>query len=363
MDENIVFDEDGFPTLCIAKERGSEGLSLPDIKIASKSFFRLDYNMCPVNAFGMFSAPQGQYSGVYMKTRGHTFGIMLGEECNPFLYRGENQKYDDFVPSAKRYDLSKFDSQLKQCLSWIKKQEFINLFKESPYYKRCKKFSVLDCNYDFDLEAVAQHYGFDTNYIDVTKDLFTALFFAYTYKDNNGYHPITDFSKYRPMLYTANMQLFDENVLDQIKIIGFQAVMRPYKQNALAIDLSDVSVKKYFSAWELPKDFAVSNAVFEHFYKGAVLFPDEIISRHADYILNDNNIDSSLLKEFCVSNKLDFDTVKENLEKGGFALTTLHYAFSSAELCVMNTEISGGIIPFLKAKIAYRGVSPMASGQ
>lgn len=361
MSDNVIFDEDGFPCLCIAKERGKNGVSLPDIKIASKSFFRLDYAECPINMIGLVSSPQGQFSGVYLKTEPHRFGIMLGEECNPFLYRGENKKYDDFIPNAKRYDFSNQDAHLIQCIDWVKKQEFLKFFKQSSYYKRCKKFSVLDCNYDFDLEAVAQHYGFVTNYIDVTKDLFVALFFAYTYRDENGYHPIVDFSKYSPMLYTANMQMFDDNALEQMKIIGFQAIMRPFKQKALAMDVAKIGLKKYFSSWELPKDYSVSNAVFEHFYKGNDLFPDEILSRHADYILNDKKLDFFLLKEFCKANNSDFAITSKELEKKGFEINELHYDFSPAELCAMNTEISGGIIPFLESKIAYRGVSSMAT--
>ncbi|WP_407425081.1 FRG domain-containing protein [Treponema sp.] len=361
MSDSIVFDDEGFPSLCIAKDRGEDGVSLPSMEIVAKSIFRLDYNECPISAFNLVSSPQGQFSGIYMQTKPHVFGIMLGEECNPFLYRGENKKYDDFVPGSKRYDFSKPDTELTQCIDWIKKQEFLNLFKQSPYYNRCRKFSVLDCNYDFDLEAVAQHYGFVTNYIDVTKDLFTALFFAYTYKDCNGqYHPVSDFSEYSPMLYTANMQMFDDAILEQIKIIGFQAVLRPFKQKALAIDTSILGAKKYFSAWELPKDYAVSNAIFEHFYKGLNLFPNEIISCHAENIRKDKRLDTFLLKDYCVSHKLDFINICEKLKKSGIKITDLRYNFSPAELCVMNTDISSGIIPFLESKIAYRGVCKMA---
>lgn len=48
--------------------------------------------------------------------------------------------------------------------------------------------------FEFDLEALAQHYNFKTNYLDVTRDREVVEFFAYTYIDDNGkYQPRTDF--------------------------------------------------------------------------------------------------------------------------------------------------------------------------
>ena len=64
------------------------------------------------------------------------------------------------------------------------------------------------------------------------------------------------------------MQTFTDAVLDQIKIIGFQSVLRPFKQTAMALDVSATGAKEFFTAWELPKDYAVSSAVYEHFFKG-----------------------------------------------------------------------------------------------
>lgn len=328
----IQYDSDGFPYLCLDKDKGQNGLTLPDIKIAAKSIFSIDYAESFITPHNLVASPQGQFSGTYIKTGKETFGILLGEEFNPFLYRGENKKYSDFVPSAQRYNTSDADAEVKRCIDWIKKQEFFELFKKSPYYSRCKKFSVLDCLYDFDLEAVAQHYGFVTNYIDVTKDLFTALFFAYTYIDADGYHPITDFESYCPMLYTANMQTFTDAVLDQIKIIGFQSVLRPFKQTAMALDVSAKGVKQFFTAWELPKDYEVSSAVYEHFFKGKDLFPDEIISYYAQHVLQDSVLDEKLLATFCNSEKLDASAMCKKIEESGFSVRENSYNFSPAQL-------------------------------
>ena len=356
----IQYDSDGFPYLCLDKDKGQNGLTLPDIKIAARSIFSIDYAESFITPHNLVASPQGQFSGTYIKTGEKTFGILLGEELNPFLYRGENKKYSDFVPSAQRYNTSDANAEVKRCIDWIKKQEFLALFKKSPYYIRCRRFSVLDCMYEFDLEAVAQHYGFVTNYIDVTKDLFTALFFAYTYIDADGYHPITDFKSYCPMLYSANMQTFTDAVLDQIKIIGFQSVLRPFKQTAMALDVSAKGVKQFFTAWELPKDYAVSSAVYEHFFKGKDLFPDEIISYYAQLVLQEHLIDEKLLVTFCRSENRDESAMRKSLIEAGYTISNVTYDFSPAQTCAMHSEITGGIIPFLQNKIAYRAVCPMA---
>lgn len=110
---------------------------------------------------------------------------------------------------------------------------------QTPYYQ-LQNIKVIDCNFEFDLEALAQHYEFKTNYIDLTKNIEVAEFFAYTYLDDNmNYQPISDFKQYHPHIYRArisDLMSYNKNILT---IVGFQAALRPLRQTAMAINLSN----------------------------------------------------------------------------------------------------------------------------
>ena len=110
----------------------------------------------------------------------HKLGIYIGRQTNPYIYRGENKLYRKFTPSAQRNKQKTDTDKCKQCVNWIKKQEFIEFFKSTPYFNRIEGFSVYDFLFHFDFEALAQHYEFISNYIDITTYLHIAMFFAYT---------------------------------------------------------------------------------------------------------------------------------------------------------------------------------------
>ena len=48
--------------------------------------------------------------------------------------------------------------------------------RDRPYYMLLRRLSVMGHFFEFDLDAVAQHYEFATNYLDVTKDVSCLLY-------------------------------------------------------------------------------------------------------------------------------------------------------------------------------------------
>lgn len=68
------------------------------------------------------------------------------------------------------------NNEVMHCVEYIKREEFKLLFKQTPYYMLLRRLSVMGHFFEFDLDAVAQHYEFATNYLDVTKDVRVALF-------------------------------------------------------------------------------------------------------------------------------------------------------------------------------------------
>ena len=134
-------------------------------------------------------------------------------------------------------------------------------------------------NFEFDLDAIAQHYEFKTNYLDITMNREVAEFFAYTYVDNNGeYKPITDFKKYHPIIYRAGLDELIRYSPDKIKIVGFQAVLRPLLQQAMAIKIeeqNDNLKKQFFKVEELEQSSKKANEVYNKFHGGYdLLKPD-----------------------------------------------------------------------------------------
>jgi hypothetical protein len=163
-----------------------------------------------INVFGMIS--DSSFIGQYLRTDKNKFRIFPNPSFNPLIYRGENKMYPNFSPSLLRLNTD----PVKHAIEWIKKEEFIDLIRISPYntYLGSKdNFSVLNCSFDIDFEAVAQHYGFATNYLDFSTDIVTGMFFAYTkYIGPGKFEPISDFGKYSPVLYIGDMKkLYQEN--------------------------------------------------------------------------------------------------------------------------------------------------------
>lgn len=117
--------------------------------------------------------------GIFFKEDEQHFGIWPGKSLNPYIYRGENKHYDDFIPSIQRGNYINYPYD--KCVDVIKKYEFIRIFKQSPYYHFGNKIQAFNLHMKFDFEAIGQHYSFPTNYIDITRRKSIAYFFAYTY--------------------------------------------------------------------------------------------------------------------------------------------------------------------------------------
>ena len=199
----ISYDENGFKILDI-KNDGTKTLYPLRAFVTGLNDEKTPHSQ--INNWGAYS-DSTRFDGIYVEINTNQFGVILGEEFNPFIYRGQNKDFPTFKASADRYDLSEPVIMTTKCIDYVKKQEFLDLFKITPYYERCQKFRVLNCGFKFDLEAVAQHYDFVSHYLDITRDLMVALFFAYTYKDkeSGNYYPITNFEEFSPTLYIGNL--------------------------------------------------------------------------------------------------------------------------------------------------------------
>ena len=360
----IGYDKNGYKIIVNPATGQNEGKTLMDINAYMFCLNEPSYAISQVDAWGGYTDPY-RFAGSYVATSKDTFGIVFGHEFNPFIYRGENKDYEHFVPSALRFNLSNTDNRIKHCIDFIKKQEFIYLFKETPYYKRCENFNVLNCKFKFDLEAVAQHYEFISNYLDITKDLLTAMFFAYTYQKDGKYYPITDFEKYQPTLYVGNLKNLYKRCSQYIKLIGFQALLRPFLQKAMAVQITKEDIiKPLFEKITLPKSSAFSFEIYHKYQKGASIFPLDFTGILVQEVKNRKTLNEEYFKIYCNVNNLNEKEILEEIHKQGYSLTNAQYELPETLINGMNREIDDEIIPFLDRYIGFRDCSePLRRGE
>ena len=302
--------------------------------------------------------------GLMVKKGENKFQIRLGEEFSSCTYRGQNKDFGKLIPSMQR--INEEQDVLKYCVESVKKEEFKEAFRKTPYFIRLSQMKVYGNTFEFDLEALAQHYGFATNYIDTSTNMCVALFFAYTFYENGSYHPIANFDDYSPVLYVFSPHLAMPDAANDYKIVGFQAVKRPQQQEAMAVRVNNPDgiinghcIRKI----ELPRDTSIANGIYFSFHHGFSLFPNEPISNIAKKILHDKHIRSNLLESFCEQNNQNYDEMYQQLKDKGYCIDNNEIVVPNDLQQAMHQEITLSILPWIAQNISYRPtyaqVSPM----
>ena len=158
----------------------------------------------------------------------------------------------------------------------------------TQFYKRLpSEIGTVGRDFEFDLEALAQHYEFKTNDLDITKNFNVAMFFAYTDCINGKYVPINfNNTDYEPHIYVANLGILQSMERNNLKIVGFQVSPRPLAQKAMALDLNNFEneVTSYFTKISLPKNEYFSVGIFNAFKKGFELIQPDILTEAVNQI-------------------------------------------------------------------------------
>lgn len=114
-------------------------------------------------------------------------GVVVEQAQRGNYYRGENQIYPESLPTLLR-SLKRFPS--------IKEKELYRLvadMKISEFQFFLDKFQHVRewMNSDVLYDAIAQHYGLETSWLDITSDFKVAMFFATCYWDKGEWKPLT----------------------------------------------------------------------------------------------------------------------------------------------------------------------------
>ena len=311
-----------------------------------------------INCEGTVTSPDVQ--GVFVRKNNGKLGIMLGQEFNPIVYRGQVNDYP-FMPSSQRYELFDGNERIRHSIEWIKKKEFIRLISTTPYYTCMSKFNVLNYGYEFDMEAVAKQYNCVSDYIDVTRNMMVAYFFAYTYfdKKTNQIRPIENFEYNTPMLYIGSIKELYYKANECVANLGFQAITSAKAQQTLSLNVANNRdyIKSLFKKIELPKNPKIAINVFEQFEGGRLLMPQDYASKCATLINEHNTLQEDLVVEYCEWTKTDEEWLREEYEKLGYELINKPWDIPEQAHNMIKNEVEGYIIPYLNSsRFIYREI-------
>ena len=114
-------------------------------------------------------------------------GIIIQQSGRRNYYRGENQLFPQSVPSLLR-TLEKYpterEQELYRVVADMRVAEFSFLMQRFKHVTEWKFGDVL-------YEPLAQHYGLETGWLDITSDFNVALFFATCFWEDDHWEPLT----------------------------------------------------------------------------------------------------------------------------------------------------------------------------
>jgi len=241
-------------------------------------------------------------SGVMMEYP-HGTVICQGERNN--YYRGENQQYPKSQPILFR-QMERYSSQegkeLYRLVADMRVGEFssfLNCIKLVNFWKQ---------NYGTVLyEALAQHYGLETCWLDITNDFAVALFFATCRWTDGQWQPLTNAqieqseqTRYGIIFHIPawNVQSYNlsgynrfmkqgAHVENMILPIGFQPFMRCHSQYGYGIPMltpTPLQENILFEKLRFRQSEKLSQAVFDAMKGGELIYPQEGLDDFQDVI-------------------------------------------------------------------------------
>jgi len=237
-----------------------------------------------------------------------TTAVILPTDLPPTLFRGQNARYAPCltslarglaaIPAARISDLDLL-SQAKLADRLVRRLWFSNELRAHP----AAQWFVQQRLEGFEF-ALAQHYGIQTGYMDLSESFDVSCFFATCYVDKAGnWQPCTEDAGIVYMLPTEQIPVRP----DVLQPIGLQVLPRPREQFGWVVvcgissDFEDIPRLQMF-------EFAHSESVSRHFLQkysgGADLFPSDAMATVADRIMTSSalpaQLANSVVGDLCV---------------------------------------------------------------
>jgi len=216
----------------------------------------------------------GWYTWVISSRAHGKAGKIVPIDLGRFLYRGQTEVHKPCIPNIYRQHTNEDKKiHLDEFISLLKLSEFRLLCLTHPGVKRCVEFGL-----DIEFIGLAQHYGLDTRYIDLTQNIDIACFFATCKNDNGNYFPFS--GEGQGVVYRISHSHPD--ILPYTVLIGKQPFRRPEVQKAWAIEMHYLEDLEKFNGIEIfifNHSPEASQAIYNLFENQ--LFPEDLIARKA----------------------------------------------------------------------------------
>jgi hypothetical protein len=237
---------------------------------------------CLTNDWGLVTEPNNDIL-IAVQTADQHFRFMPGPEFSPRLYRGETVFHQRCVPTIYRPGISFVDHLFAIC----KQIELSRLMDLHPATVDLKDLRICDLSFDFNIEAIAQHYGFKTSLMDFSRSKDVAMFFATCEHHSGIYSPLQNGTA---VLYTADLKALindRKELRTPFLPLGLEPLPRPEAQKALAVRLrpdENLNNMSWVSHEKVQITPELSQFYFEMFDGGKKLFPVNPFDEHVSSI-------------------------------------------------------------------------------
>lgn len=247
-------------------------------------------------------------------------------ESNSLLFRGQNRDYANCLPTLYRDS----ESLCKRIFELSKVHELKLSLENIGGYKQY--MPILGQKFSVDYEALAQHYGLKSRYIDFTTNPIIAAFFACTrYDAENEQYEVID----KPgigVFYEVNSAV-ELSKGNDVEIIGLQPFHRPAQQYAFGLKCNKRGLFEKYSITKYKFIHSTfSHQLFEYLKGGEFLFKNDPVSSVVQKIAKSNIVSRESiewamdsLKVRCVAKQI------QSLEAMGIVITTISPDYISSD--------------------------------
>lgn len=206
-----------------------------------------------------FNPPPGKFEKLLKEDGGYV--LMPTARDYAFLFRGQGGFYNPCLPTLLREKRDP-DHLFVEHMRIVEFELMLKQYPSVQYYEH-EKLEV-------DYVGLAQHYGLNTEVLDLTSDIRTALFFAMCDYDreNDCYHPKLEAKEYFGYVYAYPVigeimaykgEMAGNFLMHDLKVIGLQPFSRPGSQRGFSLHVSDKKpFKGYLYSFSYSQEDSVS---------------------------------------------------------------------------------------------------------